>query len=95
VFYRDQPLSGGTIVFTPDSKRGGRGPQAWAQIESDGRYSLRTDGKQGATPGWHLITVAPLGTGVRLPSHYRDPEQSGQRLEVRPDRETPYDVHLD
>jgi hypothetical protein len=94
VFHRGQPLPGGTIVFTPDVSRGGRGPQAWAEIDSEGRFSLKTDGRHGAAPGWHRITIAPLGE-YRLPSRYRDPDQSGQRVEVKSDRSSPYDLHLE
>jgi hypothetical protein len=106
VFYRGQPLPGGTIVFTPDPHRGGHGPQAWAEVGADGRYSLRTGGKKGAVPGWHLVTIAPLrsrgsprgadaATPLALPARYRDPELSGQRVEVRPERVNQCDLHLD
>jgi hypothetical protein len=97
VFYRGRPLPGGTIVFTPDPERGGHGPQAVAEITSDGRYVLSTGGKKGAVPGWHLITIASPGDApsVRLPGHYRDPDRSGQRAEVKADRANQCDLHLD
>jgi hypothetical protein len=95
VFYRGRPLTGGTIVFTPDPERGGRGPQAWGEIAADGRYTLRSANRQGAVPGWHRITVAPLGKTAALPVRYRDPERSGQRIEVRPERVNQCDLHLD
>jgi hypothetical protein len=96
VFYRGKPLGGGTIVFTPDPMRGGHGPQAWAVIGADGRYQLQTDGRKGATPGWHCVTVAPSKNDTgRLPSRYRDPEQSGQHFEVKPDHVNQCDLHLD
>jgi hypothetical protein len=94
VFYRGRPLAGGTIVFTPDPERGGSGPQAWAQIQPDGHYHLSTDGRPGAAPGWHRITVA-CGAASRLPPRYRDPELSGQRFEVRADRGNLCDLHLE
>jgi hypothetical protein len=96
VFYRGQPLAGGTIVFTPDPERGGRGPQAWAEIKAEGRFDLSTDGKRGAVPGWHRITIAASKanrTG-RLPARYRDPELSGQRFEVKPDQGNVCTLHL-
>src|SRR5215468_9196892 len=84
VFYRGKPLEAGTIVFTPDPERGGSGPQARAVIGEDGRYSLRTEGRMGATPGWHRITIANTKTAPRrLPGRYRDPELSEQRFEVK------------
>jgi hypothetical protein len=93
VFYKGEPLAGGTIVFTPDQEHGGRGPQAWAKIDADGRYRLTTDDRHGATPGWHRITVACSAS--QLPPRYRDPELSGQRFEVRLDRANTCDLHLD
>ncbi len=100
VTFRGQPLAGGTIVFTPDPQRGGSGPQAWAEIGPDGRYALCTGGKNGAVPGWHRVTIAPLrrqggGTTVALPARYRDPELSGQCIEVRSERLNQCDLHLD
>ncbi len=97
VFYQGKPLTGGTIVFTPDPRRGGHGPQAWAEIDADGRYHLLTSGRKGATPGWHCVTIAPCknNTAVRLPARYRDPEQSDQHFEVKADRMNLCDLHLE
>jgi hypothetical protein len=96
VFYRGKPLTGGTIVFTPDPQRGGHGPQAWAEINAEGRYHLYTAGQKGATPGWHCVTIAPCkNDSGRLPARYRDPEQSGQHFEVKPDRVNLCDLHLE
>lgn len=94
VYFRGQPLGGGTIVFTPDTDRGGRGPLASARIDADGNYQLTTDDRTGATPGWHRITIAGLGDD-QLPPRYRDPELSEQRYEVRTDRVNRCDLHLD
>jgi hypothetical protein len=97
VYYRGRPVAGGTIVFTPDPQRGGRGPLAWAEI-LEGRYSLHTGDKKGAAPGWYLVTIAafPSGRfGDELPPRYRDPEASGQRVEVKAQRDMPYNLHLD
>jgi hypothetical protein len=83
VFYQGQPLSGGTIVFTPDPERGGNGPMAFGEIDTDGHYSLPL----GAVPGWHRITVlsaaAPAAGGTALPARYSDPEQSGLMCKVK------------
>lgn len=96
VHYRGQPLAGGTIVFTPDPERGGRGPLALGEIGADGRFSLRTDGQPGAVPGWHRVTVAPGGADpAALPRRYRDPERSGLGREVRADRANVIDLQLD
>lgn len=96
VFFRDAPLAGGTIVFTPDAQRGGRGPQAVAEIGADGRFVLHTAGKKGAVPGWHLVTVATSPDApVRLPGRYRDPDLSGQRAEIKPGQDNTCELRLD
>jgi hypothetical protein len=103
VYYRGDPLPGGTIVFTPDPGRGGHGPLAYAEIESDGRYFLRTGQEVGAVPGWHRVTVAPAGPAgdaggkpvVALPRKYTDPEQSGETCEVKEGQVNTCDLHLD
>ena len=106
VFYRGQPLSGGTIVFTPDLERGGRGPLACGEIDAEGRYSLRTGDKLGAVSGWHRVTIAPPSLAVApgqpipppsidLPRKYRDPEQSGLLREVQPGKTGEQDFHLE
>ena len=94
VQYRGRPLAGGTVVFTPDPERGGHGPQAWAQVEADGRYRLMTDGKGGAVAGWHRVTIAGP-PGIALPAHYLDPETSGQRVEVVAERANRCDLRLE
>jgi len=58
VFYRGQPVPGGTIVFVPDPERGGGGPLAASEISADGTYTLHTGTRPGAVPGWHRVTVA-------------------------------------
>jgi hypothetical protein len=96
VFHHGKPLAGGTIVFTPDRQRGGRGPQAVAEVGPDGRFHLRTSGKPGAVPGWHRVTVAPCGpTPAPLSPRFRDPELSGLSFEVKPERVNRCELHLD
>jgi hypothetical protein len=102
VYYKGRPLSGGTIVFTPDPERGGRGPMAFGEIHSDGHYSLITEQQPGAVPGWHRITVLgavpPAEEGekaVPLPAHYSDPEHSGLVCKVKPGVLNIQDLRLD
>ncbi|MHB1425912.1 MAG: hypothetical protein ACYC3I_22335 [Gemmataceae bacterium] len=106
VFFRGQPLAGGTIVFTPDSERGGRGPLAYGEIDAEGRYSLHTNEKLGAVSGWHRISVASPAIAaapgktvappvVELPRKYSDPQQSGLLREVRPGRGGEQDFYLE
>jgi len=106
VFHDGRPLPGGTIVFTPDLERGGRGPLAYGEIDADGRYTLHTGDKLGAVPGWHRVTIAPPSLAIApgqavpppavdLPRKYRDPEQSGLLREVQPGKTGEQDFHLE
>ncbi|MFO0881309.1 MAG: hypothetical protein U0840_28755 [Gemmataceae bacterium] len=94
VFHKGQPVAGGTIVFTPDPERGGTGQQSWARIGDDGTYYLQTEGRPGASPGWHRITVS-AAQADKLPHHFRDPELSEQRFEVKASRTNVCDLNLD
>ncbi len=94
VYYRGAPLPGGTIVFTPDSRRGNRGAMAQAEVRPDGTYVLRTGGDVGAAPGWHRISIA-AGQPASLPPRYCDPDLSGQAREVEPGLANVIDLHLD
>jgi hypothetical protein len=108
VLYRGVPLSGGTIVFSPDPERGGSGPLAVAEIQADGFYVLKTEDRPGAAAGWYRITVVALqGTAappqeqawVRarslLPAKYRDPGLSGLSCQVRDDQDNNVDFNLE
>jgi hypothetical protein len=94
VFYRGAPVAGGTVVFTPDPDRGGSGPLATAEIDNDGHYALKTNGKAGATVGWHRVTVASRDPAA-LPRRFADPELSGQRREVKPGAPNTIDLNLE
>jgi hypothetical protein len=108
VLYRGVPLSGGTIVFSPDADRGGAGPLAQADIQPDGYYVLKTEDHPGALAGWYRVTVVALQVPGKagseavwapprslLPSRYRDPELSGLGCQVRQDQENTLDFNLE
>jgi hypothetical protein len=104
VYYHGQPLSGGLIVFTPDEERGNSGPLAKAAIGPDGRFSLRSEGKLGAAPGWHRVTIAPApvaykSTRLQLyqspPIRLRSPQFSGLSREVKTGSANAFDFLLD
>lgn len=96
VRYRGSPLPGGTIVFAPDAERGGRGGLAVAEIGLDGRFQLRSKGQLGCATGWHRVTVAAsTSSGMSLPDRYRDPDLSGQSVEVHTDRANTVEILLD
>lgn len=108
VLFKNMPLPGGTIVFTPDTTRGGAGPIAIGRINSDGSFQLNTGEEIGATPGWYRVTVTsyapttafvpgqPFRPPVTLiPEKYRDPELSQLVCEVRAGRANTIDFNLD
>jgi hypothetical protein len=108
VFFKGELLRTGTIVFVPDSDRGGHGPIACAEIQPDGSYTLQTGDQVGAVPGWHRVTVVAvepvaLADGPRrfpehrslLPPRYRDPELSGLSFQVKADEDNLIDLHLE
>jgi hypothetical protein len=92
-----QPLTAGTVTFTP---QGGR--SATGFIQSDGTFSLSTfaDG-DGALPGLHKVSIAGGGTGTPqrpdfdsdavkaaaaaspIPAIYANPDSSGLTFEVK------------
>jgi hypothetical protein len=93
VKWQGRALPGGTIVFTPDVERGNRGAIAMASVASDGTFSLVTEGKPGCVPGWHRVTV--LSRSCALPTRYRDPDLSGQHVEIKAGKENACEVNLD
>jgi hypothetical protein len=108
VFYKGAPLPGGSIVFTPDADKGGGGPLARGEVRPDGTYTLTTDGRPGAAPGWHRVTIVsvapardkPAGSGFAdveslLPRRYAAPDLSGLERLVKPGEENAIDFHLD
>jgi hypothetical protein len=92
VYFNGEPLHGGTIVFTPDPERGGSGPVAVAEVAADGTYHLHTEKQEGATPGWHRVTLA--GNATPLPARYCDPERSQENHEVKAGKVNVIDIRL-
>jgi hypothetical protein len=108
VFYRGSLLTGGSIVFTPDADRGGQGPLARGDIRADGSFTLSADGRPGAAPGWHRVSVVsfeapptkPPGADFAdvhslLPRKYAAPDLSGLDAFVKPDEDNVIDFHLE
>jgi hypothetical protein len=96
VFYRGQPLAGGTIVFTPDPDRGGKGPLACGEIGADGRFTLSTGTQPGAVVGWHRVTVAARpGARPALPRRFSDPDLCDKCVEVKGGQMNQPELHLE
>lgn len=92
------PLRGGTVVFTPDPKRGTRGPISFAVLNDQGEFELANEQGPGAIAGWHRVTIAPPPNSEALIAgleRYRHPDQSGLEFEVRPSADNDFTVMLE
>ena len=55
----DKAMTGGWVTLVPDKKKGNTfGHEPRGQIDSQGKYTISTDGKPGAPLGAYKITVA-------------------------------------
>jgi hypothetical protein len=90
VYFQDRPLSGCTIVFTPDTRRGQNGPIGMSAIDDQGFFRIASDGQPGVVPGYYSVTIAANS----LPPRYQDPTESGQTAEIRADLRAPLEFHL-
>jgi hypothetical protein len=66
VTYNGQPVTKGSVIFTPDLGKGGQtGQVAVGQLESDGSFTLTTfDTGDGAILGQHIVTVEARGEDI-------------------------------
>jgi hypothetical protein len=105
ILYRGEPVSGGLVVFAPDSERGSSGPVITATLQPDGSFTLTSaDGKPVAT-GWYRIAVAAKAGSVELPTvqkpypglpaKYRNPTLSGLAGEIKPGADNVFCFDLD
>ncbi len=92
VYFQDRPLSGGTIVFAPDTRRGQNenGPIGTSVIDDQGYFRIKSDGNEGVVPGYYFVTIAASS----LPPRFQDPAESGQTAEIRADLRAPLEFHL-
>jgi hypothetical protein len=94
----DQPVTAGLVSFIPDDSKGNKSSAgATGQIESDGTYSLNTNGKSGAPAGWYKVTVTPgmpaMGSDMTMDpkaipklginSKYSSPKTTDLNVEVK------------
>jgi hypothetical protein len=108
VFYQGSPLPGGSIVFTPNPDKGGRGQVAQGEIQGDGTFRLHTGAAEGAATGWHRVTVVSVRTEDAnptpgnfaeiqslIPTRYAAPDLSGQEGLVKPGQANVINFFLD
>jgi hypothetical protein len=101
VFYNDQPLGQGVVMFQPAA-----GPPARGTIQSDGTFELETvDRGAGARIGTNRVRISArelpknydteIGLGKTLiPLRYNDIATSGLTAEVKGDSNEPFVFHL-
>jgi hypothetical protein len=66
------------VLFTPDDSKGNLGQfSPAAGVDLEGRYSLKTNGKAGAPPGWYRVIVTAHDADVRHPK--QGPAEGGAR----------------
>jgi hypothetical protein len=59
---KDKPLTSGTVAFRPDKAKGNTfNGEPIGELNSDGQYTLMTNGKPGAPPGHYKVTVSATG----------------------------------
>jgi hypothetical protein len=76
VTFRGQPVPRGVISFTPDARRGNRGPQGIASIV-DGKFTTDGNGK-GSVSGPQIVEIR--GSGPAASGGDVRPNSSGERL---------------
>lgn len=102
VWYRGEPLPGGTIVFVPDEERGSSGTLVKGAISSDGSFTLNSD----MPAGWYRVAIAPLPSPTSStptvahpypgpPARYRNPHLSGLIGEVKKATDNAFEFQLD
>jgi hypothetical protein len=60
VTLNDAPVTAKTtiVLFKPDASKGNASPfQPTGTVDADGVYTLKTEGKKGAPPGWYKVVV--------------------------------------
>lgn len=86
--FQNQPVAGGTIVFTADRDRGGSGQPIRCDTGADGVFILLRDGVPAIPPGWYRVAIAPppgdltAGSNAAFPPQLRRPDQSTLLREV-------------
>jgi len=94
-----KPLPKGVVVFHPDRFKGTTGPTGAGEIDQNGRYLIRTAGRNGALVGWHVITVEAFDNTIEgnpsiVSRKYRRPDMSILKSEVKAGIENVIDLPL-
>jgi hypothetical protein len=83
-----QPLSKGLVRYIPNSEKGNSSKyQPAGVIGSDGKYTLKTEGQEGAPLGWYKVVISTqVPPGADVPKPAKDaPPKEGATEEVNID----------
>lgn len=96
-----RPLPGGMVVLRPDKSKGNDSTLTpSAEVQADGRYTIKSIDKPGAPPGWYKVTVVNIpspgsGQAVVIPQRYASEADTPLAIEVVPNAgEGAYDIKL-
>ncbi len=98
-----KPLPRGMVQFSPDNIKGTRGAPAVGNIDSEGRYSLKTAGVDGAIVGHHKVRIEARQEPRNemdsmppslIPQRYMNPDTSGLTFEVKEGEDNKIDLKL-
>ncbi len=93
IIYNGQPLTVGTVIFTPDAAKGNTSMnEPRGKLDENGTYRLhlRKD-REGAPPGWYKISVSAqklrdskdiYSYASVIPAKYANPQTSGVAVQV-------------
>ncbi len=75
VLFKGEPVTGGTVLFEPDTSKGTTGPAAAGSISKDGTFVLSTEESgDGAVVGYHRVAITGIDP-VPISAATKDIEQ--------------------
>jgi len=88
------PLAIGQVFFAPDNAKGTTGAMGSSALSADGKFAIRSAGREGALVGFHKVWISnpdiaerpETGKGYKLPEKYRHQTTTDKMVEVKPDQ---------
>jgi hypothetical protein len=84
----NEPLKAGLVTYVPDGAKDTKAKSPTGQIQSDGTYSLMTDGRSGAPAGKYKVMIATTTPGMGGPVEV-DPKKPPQLAPLNPQGQGP------
>src|SRR5438876_33451 len=92
--FAGKPMTKGHLSFHPDAAKGNQSKHSPSgAIDAQGRYQVMTHPRDGAPPGWYIVTVTlsepsdpsnPYAVPRSLiPDKFGKPDESGLSIELR------------